>query len=821
MTQQFQIQLHQPGTDELLNTVKQIAISKQSYIERSRQLVRKLGAHYREDGLTEVGFWVPELAGKIIQSQRDIYLEVFTPLQDIDFRHPEQTVEFQYDAVPMVQQGEFVWGVVEGMHAGNAKQAGSFYWLRYRDNLYDTLKKVRDVVPYSLPYGVFAPAELYDVRQMQRTRKDLDYFRRWAQSALVAEGEAYPRVKAPVNILQLHVGTASASGTFEELTEIYQRLSDKLMRHEPLTPEEQNYVGYDAVQLLPTEPTIEYRIEDVDWERDFFEIDRSLFGDDGTHVPTVPVRAILRKPNTQNWGYDIPLLGSSTTNPAMLGSLRPQEVVDFIATLHNFSQGPIQVIYDLVYGHADNQALSLMSRQFFQGPNMYGQDVSHQQPIVRAILLEMQRRKIDTGADGIRVDGGQDFRFFNPLSGDIEYDDGYLLAMSDVVQKIHSCERLLFTIFEDGRPWPQPGWEETSTYRELIELRPESYQWGPLIFAHNTPALNGFWDRKWQRVTEVMHQGDRWITGCGNHDTVRRGNQISIDADINWNLGKTLPEVLKNAYDNAATQLWVYGFSPGLPMDFINVLMHAGWGFFRNTDERYGVKVVSEEKGFLDWQVTPERYTQPSLFTQLKVLGFDAYSALVEFLIVLNRAMTETEYDLEKVIVLCQTEFKPVPSNPKLTEFIQNLDVPLLRHFAMAFMEDKHEYCRVSHYIDELDPRRTEFNYRLRQYRRANPWLRNNLSGLDRFNRLTEGDRTIFAGIRNNRYNDFPATKQVALIAHMGGAPVMATPADWLQLDLQEWKLVFATPGLKIDNIAELKAFELQDGQGILLEAAC
>jgi hypothetical protein len=42
-------------------------------------------------------------------------------------------------------------------------------------------------------------------------------------------------------------------------------------------------------------------------------------------------------------------------------------------------------------------------------------------------------------------------------------------------------------------------------------------------------------------VCEVIFQGDHWITGCGNHDTVRRGNQIALDADINWNLGKTLP----------------------------------------------------------------------------------------------------------------------------------------------------------------------------------------------------------------------------------------------------------------------------------------
>ena len=107
---------------------------------------------------------------------------------------------------------------------------------------------------------------------------------------------------------------------------------------------------------------------------------------------------------------------------------------------------------DLVYGHADNQAELLVNRQFFKGPNMYGQDLNHQSPVVRALLLEMQRRKMNTGADGIRIDGGQDFRFFNPLTGLVEQDDQYLLAMSDIVQEIEGNKRLLFTIYEDGRP---------------------------------------------------------------------------------------------------------------------------------------------------------------------------------------------------------------------------------------------------------------------------------------------------------------------------------------------------------------------------------
>ena len=42
--------------------------------------------------------------------------------------------------------------------------------------------------------------------------------------------------------------------------------------------------------------------------------------------------------------------------------------------------------------------------------------------------------------------------------------------------------------------------------------------------------------------------------------------------------------------------------------------MHSGWGFFRNTDEFYGVKVAAEEIGFLDWQVTSEFYDKPEFF---------------------------------------------------------------------------------------------------------------------------------------------------------------------------------------------------------------
>ncbi|MDJ0724484.1 MAG: glucosylglycerol hydrolase [Prochloraceae cyanobacterium] len=820
------VKLAEDATQELLDWAKEIEQSDATVFERAEALATKLGAHYhRQNGLTEIGFWAPELTGEIMRP-RDIYLEVFTPLEEIDWRSPMQTTHFRRDCLRLKQQGEFFWGAIEGMQAGTKDRPGCFYWLRYY-NQKGQLQTIRDMMPYSLPFGIFAPAELYDMESLQANREDMEYLRRTSR----ANGdEEVPRVGAPVAILQLHIGTASRSGTIAGLTEIYRQISRKIRENIPLTPAEECYVGYDAVQLLPIEPPIEYR-QNYQQESEFF-----LFADKESDrkariLPPLnrsPIK--LLKPNTQDWGYDVPILGSSATNPAILQSLRPDELIDFIATLHNFPTGPIQIIYDLVYGHADNQAELLINRQYLKGPNMYGQDLNHQLPTVRAIFLELQRRKINTGADGIRVDGGQDFRFFNPLSGRVEQDDAYLLAMSDLVQEINGCQRLLFTIYEDGRPWPEEGWEEKSTYRELIELKPESYQWGPLIFAHNTPTLTGFWERKWRRVCEVIQMGDRWITGCGNHDTLRRGSQVDPSKPINWRLGENLTEVIRHAYDNQAVTLWVYGFSPGLPMDFINCTTRSPWMFFRNTDDRYGVKVISEEMGFLDWQISPEFYDREWVFPRVKSLGFKTLEQLRAFGRFLEETILERNYDLLEVIQtfhslikndridISDTDlfFMKFLDTPEIISYIRKLNVERFKKFAQMFMEDCYEVCNVSHYLEDLNPDNTEFNLKLRQFRRDRSWLNGNLKATDRFNKISEGDRTIFYGIRSNPENP---TEQIAMVAHLEGEPFEITLGDWLQLDMSEWTVDLASVGLNDNNnLADLRCFNLANSQALLLK---
>lgn len=842
------VELVEDATQALLSWAEEVHHSDKPLFQKAQILATRLGAHYRADGLTEIGFWAPELGSDMYQP-KNISLEVLTPKSKIDPRKPLQKVTFRRNYVHLEKQGEYFWGVIAGMRPGTQTQIGSFYWLHYLD-MHNEVRTIGDFLAYSLPYGVYAPAELYDMDRLQAQRADLDYFGQGDRfSDLVEESSPETadiiRVQPPRNILQLHVNTASPEGSLAGLTRLYQRIADKVKNQEALTPAEQNYLGYDAVQLMPIEPTVEYRGKHelghgffIFDDNDLEEMDPET---EGIEYEPEDIKVTLKKPDTENWGYDIVIFGCSATDPSVLETLRPDELVEFIATLHNFPTGPIQVIYDIVYGHADNQGIDLLNGRFLKGPNMYGQDVNHQNPTVRAILLEMQRRKNNTGVDGVRVDGAQDFKFFNPLSGLVEYDDQYLSDMAEVLQEIGGHRRRLFAIFEDGRPWPAEGWEEISTYRDIVEFKPDAFQWGPLIFAHNTPSLKGFWNQKWRRVSEVMQVGANWITGCGNHDTLRRGTQVDPERPINWNLGKNLSEVLHQAYDNPAIALLTYGFSPGLPMDFINCTMRAPWGFLRNTDDRYGVKVVSEEAGgFLDWQIVPEVYDHADVFPRLKAMGFTKLAELRQFVRGIYDAIEETGYDLDEVAHLCQrhlgadseTELvqeeaknrKSAAQLQKLnvadkSQILTELDVGKLKEFAKAFMEDAHEICNVWKHVEHLNPEQTAYNLALRRFRHANPWLQANLEGLDRFNRIHDDERTIFYGLRTEPQEAVsPSAQQIAMVAHMGGAPTQVTLGDWLQLDLSEWRVAIASPGVNFGEKPSLGAFELLDSQAVLLE---
>ncbi len=775
------------ATNELIKWARESQADSQTDFEAAQKLVRRLGAHYR-GGRAEVGFWVPELVEQEIPAEW-IFLEILTPVDDIDFRADEQTIRFHRERVNLVREGEYAWGVIAGMQPGSRDQAGSFYWLKYQDKQ-GQWRTIVDPLSYSVPFGTRAPAEFYDIDSMQAGRADREYF---ATLDTRPDPDGLPRVKGPTNLLQIHVNTASAGGTLESLTEIYRRIAAKIEAGEALTLAEHNYIGYDGVQLMPIEPTIEYEAGPLFWVADETAPDAEM------------IAVTLHRPDMTNWGYDIMTVGSPAPNPTALGSKRPDELIDFIATLHNFPEQPIKVVFDIVYGHADNQALPLLNQHYFAGSNMYGQNLNYRHPVVRAILLEMQWRKSNSGVDGIRVDGAQDFKWWEPETDTLYHDDDYLGLMNDLVQEVAGQQYRPWMIFEDGRPWPRADWELASTYREVTKQFPNVVQWGPLTFAHNTPFVFTFWASKWWRIQEIMAVGSHWITGCANHDTLRRGTQVDPEARVNTYLGDTLSEIFKLAYNNPAANIFTYVASPGVPMDFINATMRAPWSFIRNVDDRYGVKVASEEALFLDWGVNEAHFAPDFAFPRLKALGFTTLDELHRFMHSLDRAVKMTHYDLAAMVDVLQIVEPPLAG--------PSLSVPVLKQIAKAWMDDVHDYCNVAHWEEELVAERVHFNVATRQFRRERPWLRQNLRPADGefldYVHPTDGN-VVFFGLR--RAPD--GSEEILAVMNMEGAPRTLVPTELHIPNLPQtgWEIALVTPGVTVEAANQPVTLRNSDG---------
>ena len=440
---------------------------------------------------------------------------------------------------------------------------------------------------------------------------------------------------------------------------------------------------------------------------------------------------------------------------------------------------------------------------------MYGQNLNYRQPVVRAMLLEMQWRKNNlAGVDGVRVDGAQDFKWWDRETETVRYDDDYLELMNNVVQEVAGQQFRPWMIFEDGRPWPRDDWELASSYREVNKLSQNVVQWGPLTFAHNTPFLFTFWISKWWRIREIMDVGWVWITGCANHDTLRRGTQVDPAARVNTYLGQTHPEIFKNAYDNPATNLFTYVCSPGIPMDFINALMRAPWSFIRNTDDRYGVKVAAEEARFLNWAVDEATFASDDAFVRLKALGFTNYKELRRFMTALDHAVQVCADNLVVVIEILNGIAPPL-SGPA------EYSVPVLKQIARAWMDDVFDYCNVSRWEQDLDAERTHFNLKVREFRRARPWLRDGLREDEFFNYRHPSDGTvIFYGLRRAPNNN----EQLLVVLNMEGAPCTLTPTDLPipGLPAGNWQLALATPGVIVETADKPVTFE--NSQGVVFK---
>lgn len=147
---------------------------------------------------------------------------------------------------------------------------------------------------------------------------------------------------------------------------------------------------------------------------------------------------------------------------------------------------------------------------------------------------------------------------------------------------------------------------------------------------------------------------------------------------------------------------------------------------------------------------------------------------------------------------------------PKIT-------VPFLKAFAKKYMEDCQDLCNVSHYISGLHPQQVHFNLTMRRYRQTHPWLSQNLTEQDYFDRISIGETTLFYGCR---VDPTGSTAQRAAIAlHMGGPATTLNLEEHLPSDLAHWQVAITSPGLEISpGLEALRNLKLKAGQGLLLE---
>jgi hypothetical protein len=164
------------------------------------------------------------------------------------------------------------------------------------------------------------------------------------------------------------------------------------------------------------------------------------------------------------------------------------------------------------------------------------------------------------------------------------------------------------------------------------------------------------------------------------------------------------------------------------------------------------------------------------------------------------------------------------------------LTAKTLKSFAKAFMYDARDAARVPQYEDQLEPAQAKYNFTLRRFRQANPWLLNNPTNdvqRDYFARKLfingakdvgdwgdQGDiikcNTIYYGWRTS-----PDDKQqVFLIANMEGQPIERCPLN-LFLNLSgDWEVVTASPAMakvpqRLDRDFVIENF--RNGQALLL----
>lgn len=780
------IEINRPESHAFAGRIRKMTL-KGITLSAAPSLASLLGAHPVENSV-QFAVWCPDIG-----EEENLFIELFIPQSELVYDKPEQHGNMTYYRFDMMLEGEFGLIVLDGVPAGNRQRFGAFYRF-VRQNETGELSVLGDPMASSMPYGIHAPAEVYDVKGVLGQRTDLDYYDQMAARFSEQDGN---RIQPAANILEIHVGTATLDGTLQSLSSRFKRIGDALKSGTQLRADDKNLSGFEAVELMPVDPIVEHPGHHNFW---------NPIQDPEVNGSDVTVR--LRKPHTTNWGYDTLLYGGAALNPSILSTGRPHELLDLIETLHSFPGGPVKLILDVVYGHAHEDAANLLPSAYFAGPNKYGLNLNLKHPLVRSIILELLKRTLMWGVDGLRIDASHDFRYYDAEEDQLLYDNDMIKQIATLQAEAGGVRYKPWIIFEDSRPWPRSDWYLSATYRDLTDAHKHAFQWSPLIFAHNRPFEYTYWLSRWWRIEESLSKGDRWISGSGNHDTMRRAAQLNPEnLFVNDLLGNSLKMVIRNAYNNPAATLLINGFLPGVPMDFLQALGNTPWTFFRNTDSAHAVKVMAGEAMFTEWQITEIEYRNPRFFKRLKEFGFRDLSDLRQFAKALS-ACSETSFgDLGMISELLEKAEIRAGGKPWTPEKLDEVTA--------AWMDDIYSYCNVDMQSDYLDKKKADFNLESRQFRKNNKWLAGTLegSGFLKYRKPVQGAVIVY-GYRR----DSASGKEIILITNLEGQSRQVVPTQ-LELPVgnpDSWAVALSTPSVRARMIDQ--PIRLSISQGILFE---
>jgi hypothetical protein len=247
---------------------------------------------------------------------------------------------------------------------------------------------------------------------------------------------------------------------------------------------------------------------------------------------------------------------------------------------------------------------------------------------------------------------------------------------------------------------------------------------------------------------------------------------------------------------------------PGVPMDFTHGNNRAPWGFVRDTDPDWNVKVVAEESTFVTWQVRPETFEDPEHFRRIKSLGFETRKQVERFMRALLASVDATDYNLDVMAGMLSAMDQPMGE----------LTASDLEAYADAWMADVYEFANLSHWQADQDDERTGFDLAVREFRHERPWLRRDVD----FDREAFGYRhpsngtILYYALRASPDGD----EQVLFAANMEGVPVDVSPAildgmiEGLDVAGDDWSVAITAPG--VTRRYDGSGFTVDNGQAVV-----